>query len=442
VPEQQQIDSVLLYLTHHGQHIDSIDLDGLHNSAFLEQLPHRKLQGLSSLICNRMRLLVQPWVGFQHESGGMAPLKKLQLDHCTLHGRQEGLAEALSLLPELQHLSFVGNSFDGPGFAPFPCSALPLLQEVTYLELACCVVLDPDGLHHLQVLTRLQDLRLVRLCVDTIQASMLSGLHHLTRLHVGEGIGSTSVFEPDALAGKTQLQHLEVVRYCIAGGSAGVAQLLSHLHPLQHLTYLDLKKSLRRHDPSPPATAYSALTASSKLRHLGISFCTLPAGVWQHILPAGRQLPKLQGLDIGWVDLASGGQLPAPEGTRLVSCCPGLQMLRMEDLQYTTELLAPLTGLSSLQELALEPAIGWSGGLEVVCQLTGLTRLDICDPKENARLMLQLTQLQQLAHLDWGRLGWNLPHTFRQVSYEVCCASPSVVGMLWLGMGPFSLWAL
>jgi hypothetical protein len=144
-------------------------------------------------------------------------------------------------------------------------------------------------------------------------SGQLSGLQHLTHLHVVEGIGSTSVFEPDALAGKTQLQHLEVVRYSIAGGSAGVAQLLSRLQPLQQLTYLDLRKSLRSQDPSPPAAAYSALTASSKLRHLGVSFCTLPAGVWQHILPAGRQLPKLQGFDIGWVDLASGDQFPAPE---------------------------------------------------------------------------------------------------------------------------------
>jgi hypothetical protein len=93
----------------------------------------------------------------------------------------------------------------------------------------------------------------------------------------------------------------------------------------------------------------------------------------------------------------------------------------MEDLQYTAELLAPLTGLSRLHELGLEPADGSSGGLEVVCQLTCLTRLDLCDPKQDCRLLLQLTQLKQLSHLVWGRLGWNLPHTFREVSWKACC---------------------
>lgn len=68
----------------------------------------------------------------------------------------------------------------------------------------------------------------------------------------------------------TQLQHLELVRYSIAGGS-GTAQLLLHLQPLQQLTHLNLTHTPRSNEPNPPAEAYSAVTASSMLQHLNIS---------------------------------------------------------------------------------------------------------------------------------------------------------------------------
>jgi hypothetical protein len=48
----------------------------------------------------------------------------------------------------------------------------------------------------------------------------------------------------------------------------------------------------------PPAAAYAALTASSKLQQLDISSCVLPAGVWQYVFPVGRQLPHLQKFDM------------------------------------------------------------------------------------------------------------------------------------------------
>jgi hypothetical protein len=43
----------------------------------------------------------------------------------------------------------------------------------------------------------------------------------------------------------------------------------------------------------------------------------------------------------------------APEGSRLVSCCPGLQSLEMRRLQHSAEQLAPLKGLSRLRRLQL-----------------------------------------------------------------------------------------
>jgi hypothetical protein len=225
------------------------------------------------------------------------------------------------------------------------------------------------------------------------------------------------------LAGKTQLQHL-AVGYIIDGSSAGVTKLLSHLQHIQQLTCLSLDCTLKA---IAPAADYSALTASSNLRLLDIRDCTLPAGAWQHVFPSGRQLPQLRVLAIGEVHTPE-GPAAAPEGSRLVSCCPGLQTLSMQQLQYNSDLLAPLTGLSSLQELSLEPKNSLGEGLEVVCKLTGLRRLELELPVEAGDQLLQLTQLQQLTHLEYTGCmdGRNF---FEECSMEVGlgagCVGPS-----------------
>jgi hypothetical protein len=122
------------------------------------------------------------------------------------------------------------------------------------------------------------------------------------------------------------------------GDSAVIALLLSHLLHQQQLSHLNLSSSLRCRQPSHSAAAYSAVTGSSKLQHLDISGCMLPAGAWQELFPAGRQLPHLQVLDIQGI-LTSVHSI-APDGSCLVSCCPGLRALRMENLQHSAELLA------------------------------------------------------------------------------------------------------
>jgi hypothetical protein len=130
-----------------------------------------------------------------------------------------------------------------------------------------------------------------------------------------------------SLAGMTQLQHLELVRYSIAGGSAGAAQLLSNLQHLQQLTYLDLTHTLRSQESNPPAEAYSAVTASSMLQHLNISCGRLPAGVWQNLFAAGQQLPNLRRLDVSRVcHPPSLVNAAPPGGDLLASCCPNLQV--------------------------------------------------------------------------------------------------------------------
>jgi hypothetical protein len=128
-------------------------------------------------------------------------------------------------------------------------------------------------------------------------------------------------------------------------------------------------------DGNPPAAAFSALTASSKLQHLNISFCTLPAGVWQHLFCAGRPLPQLQSLVTDRVTMDGSSATP---GSSLVSCCPGLLSLEMLHMQCSKELLGALTGLSGLTHLSfgnVEGVIESREVLEQLCPLTGLRHL-------------------------------------------------------------------
>jgi hypothetical protein len=278
----------------------------------------------------------------------------------------------------------------------FPAGVLQQLPHLTYLELGGVFLVGPDKAHpalqQLQGLTGLAGLKLISLR-SVVTCSMLAGMRRLTCLELLENME----LEPGVLAGMTQLQHLCVGSCQIRGGAAGVAQLLAHMQPLQQLTHLSMGHSLRAVEGgNPPASAYAALTASSKLQHLRISSCTLPAGMWRHLFPAGRQLPNLQFLDISGVRQPTGELAQAPEGSRLVSGCPGLQSLHIRHLRSPE--LAIVQGLSALQTLAFNgyTAEGW----QAVCRLTGLRGLSVVgfgNYQEGA--LLQLTQLRQLTAL-------------------------------------------
>lgn len=170
------------------------------------------------------------------------------------------------------------------------------------------------------------------------------------------------------------------------------------------------------------------MTASSKLQHLDLSGCKLPAAaVWQHIFPAGRQLPHLQTLKLADVKqpVLPAGLLPAaaPEGTRLVSCCPALQHLDMQGLCYSRGLVSALQGLTGLHTLMLKDVRGASGDLKSLSQLTGLRELKILNQVMGGnRLLLQLTKLQQLTSLHYqGRPNEN--KCFRaQVGWLLWCS--------------------
>jgi hypothetical protein len=439
--QQQQVNSILLYLCLHGQHIDSINLQGDKDSTLtLCQLPD--MTQLSSLQLHGLKVQLPRGDDQQGVLAAAAPLKQLQLSNCLLLGGERRLAAALAQLPNLEHLGIKDTSYyyDPPAasrtLAPTYtlASVLQQLQCLTYLELDDDLDMQAQDLpgqprlQHLQTLTRLADLRLDffdSIRASVITASILSGAHQLTRLQL-----PGFAVEPGALASKTQLQHLHLHNCRIIGGAVGVAQLLSHLQEMQQLTYLDLEKSLlydwlrdERGEPIrlkqeqgycrenrvtiPHPTAFAALTASSKLQHLIISGCTLPSGVWPHIFPAGRQLPHLQVLDIGhnkdclFHPTRSCEWEPPLAGYQLVSCCPSLQSLDLSALPFHQELLGPLRGLSGLHTLRVSSRYSRRKALAAVCQLTGLRELEVYAPLATTPGLLQLAQLKQLTRLDY-----------------------------------------
>jgi hypothetical protein len=316
IEQQHEANSVLLYLDRHGQHIDSLELHGVDDSAVsLRQLP-ANLQ-LSTLTLQEVAVQLQPGHGFQGVLGaagaaGAAALKQLQLTTCKLLD-EEGMegAAAPQLPAGLEHLSISDTHSDGK-LTQFLTGMVQPMQQLTCLELA------------------------------------------FVQLKQG------------ALANMTQLRHLELA-FCTLKGAEGVEQLLHQLQHLPHLTHLDLVNSLICAEDNPLAAAYSALTASSKLQHLNISGAMVPADALLHIFPAGRRLPCLQLLALKGIQQPSGHQATAPEGSCLVSCCPSLQSMDMQDLCCSAKLLAPLLGLTGLHTLRTQAED--RAAVEAVCRL-------------------------------------------------------------------------
>jgi hypothetical protein len=221
------------------------------------------------------------------------------------------------------------------------------------------------------------------------------------------------------------------------------------------MTYLDLSRSfqgVRFGFPPASATAFSALTASSKLQHLNIADCMLPAGVWQHVFPAGRRLPRLHTLLMECFVHRPSSPAIVLEGSRLVSCCPGLQYLDMRHLKYTAELLDPLPGLSNLRTLLLSANDATKGlPVEVVGRFPQLRHLVLDDVYSSEEWLLHVTHLKRLTYLDYvGLLNGQLTalKLARQVRLQVpgwlvctsgtcCCACQLLLGLAYVGLGCF-----
>jgi hypothetical protein len=449
------LDDVLCYMEYYDCYINSLDLtdrrEGFWKPHIRELFPSwSESPSLVSLQLNGFTVQLQAcdrFAGVLGAAAQVAALTKLTLRNCNLpfsaqfREGSNALAAAVSLLPTgLQYLSLdsphTNNSTTH--WLRLPTVELQRLQQLTYLEVAKVLLVGPDkatpALQPLQALTRLVDLRILMDGDDPergydeygVPASMLSGAKHLTRLQL-----SGCRLEAGALAGVTQLQHLHVkgVRHqprdrAAGAGAAEATSLLSNLQPLQQLTFLCLPGALQASgDRNPPAAAYAALTASSKLVQLDLTGCALPASAWRKMFPVGRQLPHLQRLDM--TDVTQRYAV-VPDFIPLVACCPGLQCLYMGGWQdyYRGQrwfiptaaggprrsTLAPLQGLSALHTLHLAPHHPVEKAIIESRQLTGLRQLHFDFPQSVWSLqdaivqnMTQMTQLTALSYRGPGR---------------------------------------
>ena len=421
--DQQKMDQFLEYLGKYGQHIESLDLTGTRSreepgwirfNAFLQQLPYDNMQNMRSLSCSNMRLQLLPGDGFHGVLGLGTALTQLQVNSCKVMEGMNDLAEALLGLPNLQHLGITQTYVGGTERRfPLPIVAIGTLQKLTHLVLAGDRVQDADGLRHLQGLTNLQHLKLTGLQA-AIRASTLFPFEHLTHLEVNPssnpdqatGFCSSGVFEPAALAGMTQLQHVQLTSSSIVGGPAGVAELLSHLQ--QHITQT---KTLIVDGLVAPPKSCVTLTASTQLESVIIN-AKLSS---QQVLGIAKQFPHLRAVE---VDIRCSGRAAPLHTSSLVSCCPGLQALVTPGFHYSAEVVAQLSEMSSLTKLSLRPD---SNAWDTVCQMTGLRHLRVSIPDgrkgEELQLLRQLTQLQQLTCLDFR--GGDASCCLTSVSFHV-----------------------
>ena len=348
--QQQHADGLLLYLEKHGQPLDSLSLvGGAHGAVSLQQLPSNlQLTTLQfeqvTLQLSSMQFGVQQWWHNPNAANDFPgvfgnawtpALKQLRLKDCNLTDGYRGLASALPT--GLEHLSLNRVYPPGNSDAEFPSQVLQPLKQLTDLELVGMDAVGPSR-HNpswapLKDLTRLAHLRLDRDAAFLVSASNFSGLCQLTYLNL-----ASCAFEAGYLAGKTKLQHLDLCCVWCQGEAVEEAHLLSHGQQMQQLTHMRLYGSVTQTVAAangtynPPAAAFSALTASTNLRHLDISGCKLPAGVWEHVFPIGRQLPNLTSLNVMFIMQPSSGgyayiYAPAPESSRLAGCCPSLEVI-------------------------------------------------------------------------------------------------------------------
>ena len=237
LPHQHKMYQLSWYLGKYGQYLERIDLTGTRSregpgwirfNVCLPQLPYNILHELRSLSLTNVRLQLLPGDEYQGVLGSVVPdLTQLQINRCKVMEEMNDLAEALLGLTNLQHLSMGQNYVGGTERRfPLPIVAIGTLQKLTYLVLAGHKLQDAEGLRHLQALTNLVHLGVSGLR-GTIRASTLSKMRSLKYLKVTPGSDpddaarfcSSGVFEPGALAGKTQLQHVELRTCSIAGGS-------------------------------------------------------------------------------------------------------------------------------------------------------------------------------------------------------------------------------
>ena len=387
-------------------------------------------------------------------SGMLTQLPCPKLTDLLLHGDSllsaPNLTAVVSALPSLQHLSLGGTSISMSPLlleAPLPHDLLQQLpQGITHLELSECDGLSGAALEGLSRLTRCSHLVLDNCATPTqVSLAVLHELSGLTGLQIsgcafrGMRIATLPDFSQfstlchlhvafledqfgpadwslqcSKLQSTTTLQYLHLE--CGGGGihASSGAQLLATLLQLTGLTHLGLVGLCGRGAfRDCPAAAFAAITASSSLQHLDLSYSVLQPdpgnaqqGVgngnpWPFIFPPKRLL-HLSTLALRAVQ----PKLTDEDLQACVSCCPELRELHVSHAlapdATRTVLPHPLLQLSGLTHLSASDC--WDNTMGMLAQLTRLQVLQCAaDPTVHGGLtasgLQQLTALKQLTRL-------------------------------------------
>lgn len=429
VSSQQQLDSLLLYLSHHGLHVRTIITGNLlpeeRPQLLLSYLPGTVPQQLQTLFVVDWKLQCGPNSRHAGVFGPCSYITKLVMYDCTLLDGSAGLESALAQLTDLKHLSFNYEVLPIHRRAAFPGSVLQNMQQLSHLELsgraldesAVSLLDGPAAVQNIPLLTALQHLSLTLPVEQDITTGILRPLQSLTHLQLAWDASITwhnrpGQLEPAALASTSrQLQHLSLTGFSIRGLSC--AAFLLALHPQQQLTHLRLDGQQDEHIQIS-GSCYTALTASSNLQHLDLHIQLPLSNLWNTLLPPVRKLPRLQEFSVHSLHRVAfhgfrGHLPPNRHAQRLVSACPALRQLRLLGAPHNPEMLSALrslTGLHSLEAAAADSSVG------SLLQRTSLRELTLAadllsDAMHNDgrtcavtdRGLLQLTLLTQLTKL-------------------------------------------
>jgi len=323
----------------HGHHVTKLQMDTQPRSFTWTQLPCQQLQELwmcggSLQLAPNNNNRTQPGV-LQCCTG----LTKLCLFHVTVLDGAAGLA-ALAGLPRLQHLELHAERDTE---LLIPNTALGVLTGLK--GLAMSGVLDTKVLMPLSGLCDLQELTISFSSVALVLEE-LPGFTQLASLR-SFSLWRAGTLDPALLHSCTNMQRLILDSVSIrpAGNPNALLELLGRLQGLQHLELRGLN-----HDWPLASAAYTALAGGSKLQHLALMECSLPADVWQMVFPEGRHLPQLTEFSV--CRMPQPAMLSADGVSSLAGCCSGLCCLTVE-LQPGVQLPNNLSSLSSLTKLQM-----------------------------------------------------------------------------------------
>jgi len=299
------------------------------------------------------------------------------LTYLDLRSASAQALQHLGSLTKLQHLS-LEVPYD---WASAKCPGLQQLKALTHLHLQSCKL--GCAASSISRLTALQELRV--LAASPTDLPQLQPLTDLTLLCVEHMEHLTQGSAPLQLP---SLQHLE-----LGCGQAYVhVSYLARCMQLSRLVLRDVR-----------ITGIGTLVASSALHCLVMDECTLStAGAapadphpWQQVFPGPGRLPDLTSLQLSLVQPA----LQVADLQRVVACCSGLQLLRLDTVQCAEA--AALAHLPYLSSLHLGKLLNQQ--CHCLTQLTGLWELWVEDASSlTPEGVRQLAALQQLTSLGFA----------------------------------------